>query len=406
MISKVAVFFPHNPYPGTTGAHKRCLEIISSLRRLGASVHLLSSTLWSDVPWQDEAVESLLKYYVSDISLYHPRRLPLILRKADKKLHPHPPLGDAVWIPFGMRAWFRSVITNWGAEAVLTSYAFWDDLLGRGVKQSCVAICDNHELATLQVPLEKKLWSYIPRIPLQAEDISDEFIDDDFYNSLTLSPAATEFEIYNSYTHTISITDHEAQLIQEHCPKTNSVCVPATHQIITSNNPLSGPALYPIGPNPLNIQGYAWFALKVLPIVLKHAPDFLLRVTGLWSKTHLFPAAGVSLDGFIKSIDDVYRDVRFLICPALGGTGQQVKVVEAMARGIPVIAHAGCARNQVIASGENGFIASSAEEFAEQTIHLWQNPELRRIFGCRAQASIQERFSESAIDSIIRNLLA
>jgi glycosyltransferase involved in cell wall biosynthesis len=34
--SKVLVFFPHNPYPSKTGAHRRCLEILSALKELDA----------------------------------------------------------------------------------------------------------------------------------------------------------------------------------------------------------------------------------------------------------------------------------------------------------------------------------------------------------------------------------
>ena len=49
---KVLFFFPHNPYPAKSGAHKRCLEMLSGLRELGCEVTLMSSTLSSETPWE------------------------------------------------------------------------------------------------------------------------------------------------------------------------------------------------------------------------------------------------------------------------------------------------------------------------------------------------------------------
>src|SRR6266480_5171698 len=68
-MKKVLVFFPHNPSPPLTGAHKRCLDIIGGLRELGCEVSLLSSTLSTDTKWEASSVAEL-KRLVREVYVY------------------------------------------------------------------------------------------------------------------------------------------------------------------------------------------------------------------------------------------------------------------------------------------------------------------------------------------------
>ena len=40
---------------------------------------------------------------------------------------------------------------------------------------------------------------------------------------------------------------------------------------------------------------------------------------------------------FVPDLDEIYENVKVVICPMFQGTGMKVKVVEAMSRGLPVV---------------------------------------------------------------------
>src|SRR6185436_18574699 len=97
--------------------------------------------------------------------------------------------------------------------------------------------------------------------------------------------------------------------------------------------------------------------------------DFDLQVTG-YLTGRVVAARGVTLAGHVPDLRAAYARARFMVCPVFGGTGQQIKIVEAMAHGLAVVALRGAARNSPVRHGVNGFVAADAAEFAEYAQRL------------------------------------
>ncbi len=87
------------------------------------------------------------------------------------------------------------------------------------------------------------------------------------------------------------------------------------------NRLLQGPAVFPTGHNPFNLQGYYYFLIRVLPAIIKKAPDFLLTVTGYCSEDIVRGGQGVQLAGFVPKYQDLLHRSAFMLCPVFGGTG-------------------------------------------------------------------------------------
>ena len=109
------------------------------------------------------------------------------------------------------------------------------------------------------------------------------------------------------------------------------------------------------------------------------------------------PSEGIKLAGFVENLSDVYCNSCFAVCPVLGGTGQQIKIIEAMAHGLPVVATKYSASTSPIIHGYNGFIAENADEFGEYCIKLWENRELCRQMGTAARQTIHDNFSDEIL---------
>lgn len=84
---KILFFFPHNPYPPKSGAHKRCLEILAGLKELGCAVTLLSSTLSSETQWDSSSIQHLEENLVKEVRVYQPSALDYWFLKVLGKYH-------------------------------------------------------------------------------------------------------------------------------------------------------------------------------------------------------------------------------------------------------------------------------------------------------------------------------
>jgi glycosyltransferase involved in cell wall biosynthesis len=135
-----------------------------------------------------------------------------------------------------------------------------------------------------------------------------------------------------------------------------------------------------------------------------HCPDFQLDVTGTFNYAPRL-TKGITYKGFVDNLQEVYENAGFFICPVFGGTGQQVKIVEAMAHGLPVVALKDAADKSPLRHEENGYIADTEDEFAEYVVRLWQDRSLCRRLGQEARTTVAKEFSRERLVSGLAALL-
>jgi glycosyltransferase involved in cell wall biosynthesis len=400
MMKKVLVFFPHNPYPPRTGAHKRCVEMLGGLKEIGCEVTLLSSTLSSETKWERSSIEVLNADFGVHVHVYEGTMLDLKFRTLVKNLYRtlkrNPPINSLRYSPPGMYRWFRGVFGEMSPDIVIMNYAYWDKLLSHRMRQEAVCVIDTYDLLTLNAQMRQSLQKYLSISPSANDKIDERILEEDYFDKTRLVTDNKEFLIYDKYDYTITISPSEADIIRENIQKTKVLYIPMTHQVPNICNSYSGQALFPTGPNPFNIQGYLYFVKKVLPMVRRRAPSFCLEVTGSICK-NVASESGIVLRGFVPSLKAIYKSSKFLVCPILGKTGQQIKIVEAMAHGVPVIALRNAAGGSPIEHGVNGFVANNAEEFSDYVVQLWKNKRLCRRLGRAARNTIAAGFSRSRL---------
>ena len=158
--------------------------------------------------------------------------------------------------------------------------------------------------------------------------------------------------------------------------------------------------------NPFNLQGLLWFARATCsPAVRKAQPTFELDAVGRnvrpWkARRRDRPRTAPS-----TTSPDVYRSSAFAICPLLAGTGEQVKIVDAMAHGLAVVATRRSASSSPIVDGVNGYVVDSAEEFADRVSSSGSDRALcrRRWATAARETVITERSQERTTASSSRS---
>ncbi|MCT7970694.1 glycosyltransferase [Laspinema olomoucense] len=399
---KVLIFFPHNPYPPKTGAHQRCMEMVNALKGLGYEITLFSSTLFSDIPWDIKSIQGLEENMGIQVEVYPGTEGDRQYSNEISNRNPGQFNAD-YYTPPGLRERFRQRFQALKPQIVLVNYSLWGRLVQGDEFKSAVRIIDAIDLFTLNLQMGQAFRRYLHQNPLVPKQIDAQVLREDFYSQLQLKALPEEYAIFDLYDYTLAISSQEAESIQQNTQQTQVEYVPMTFETETLPNTYAGFPLLAIGNNPFNVQGYLYFAAKVLPIVRQQSPDFTLKVLGKGCK-NLAPVPGIDLVGFIEEIKPLYAESRFAICPLIGGTGQQVKIVEAMAYGVPVIALENVAKSSPIEHGVNGLIAKNAEEFAKYTLELWRNPERCRELGQAARQTIAHQFSPQILAERMKEL--
>jgi glycosyltransferase involved in cell wall biosynthesis len=279
------------------------------------------------------------------------------------------------------------------------NYVYWDKLLDHRHLSSTRTLIESHDLISLHEEMHALLSTYLVTIPnTNPKIIDDRVLSEDFYTDLGLTVSPDELAIYDKYDHTIAISSKEAQIIERGTAKTTVAFIPMTYEPHHVANCYDGFALFPTGPNPFNIQGYLYFIRRVLPRVRSQLPLFYLQVTGsLDYRMRVEPIENVIWSGFVRDLQPLYETARFMVCPVFGVTGQQVKIMESMAHGVPVIALRAPAEESPMRHGVNGLVADNAGEFAEYVVQLWRDRDLCRRLGKAARDTIAEQYSRTRL---------
>ena len=132
---------------------------------------------------------------------------------------------------------------------------------------------------------------------------------------------------------------------------------------------------------------------RVWPLVAGAVPDARLLVAGRGTDALAGPAAGVNVEvlGQVDSAPEFMRRLGLLLYPATRGSGMKVKVLEAMASGVPVVTTRTGAEG--IVPSEGILIAESDRELADHAALLLRDPEERRRRGAAVRRTFLDHYS-------------
>ncbi len=158
-----------------------------------------------------------------------------------------------------------------------------------------------------------------------------------------------------------------------------------------------------------NAEAVAHFARDILPLVASAVPEARLLVTGG------LPAAlppgvqhpGVTLTGWLSDevLEALYRGSRACVVPLLSGTGTRIKILEALARGVPVVSTSKGAEGLAVVDGEHFLIADEPAAFARATIRLLRDPDFAERLGARGRAFVRQRYDWATRGEELRALV-
>ena len=157
--------------------------------------------------------------------------------------------------------------------------------------------------------------------------------------------------------------------------------------------------------HPPNADAVLWFAREIFPKIREklEVPFYIVgsKVTEEIQALEQ-PGNGIIVKGFVseEELSELYRTCRIVVVPLRYGAGVKGKVIEALYNGAPVVTTSIGAEG--IAEAESVMcIKDAPEEFAEETVRLYQNPESLRELSRKTQDYIRKYYSVDAAWSVV-----
>lgn len=153
-------------------------------------------------------------------------------------------------------------------------------------------------------------------------------------------------------------------------------------------------------------RGAAEFLVRDLwPAIAQSRPEMSLDIVGSGAPKVALEAAAadprVRVHGFVKDLSTVVAPGCIFVCPVRDGGGTKLKILDAMNRGLPIVAHPTAVEGIDVQQGRHVLLARTPAEFVEAIVEL-SSPERRLLLARNAYELVRERY---AFERIAQGLL-
>ena len=316
---RVLFFFPLNPAEQSSGSQNRVVNLLLYFKRRNVEVDFASKLVWGK--WTEASTKT---FHDSGLA----KRLFIFRRKPEKKnvlsyffnykiqhlafeKELAPVKGSFPnHTTLNLRRQLDGVLKENAYDYIIISYAYWADLIKNNpYLGKATTIIDTHDLLSAQHQHDAGFN--------RGAAFGDEMRRLSLFDQVwAISPEET-------YLFGQFIKDKVKYIPMMMDEVEKAVNVKKDFDLI-----------YVATDNPHNLISAAWFFKEVYPLL-----PASLSICIVGSVLAHIPATLTNIHRvqFTASLADFYNRAKVVICPMLSGTGVKVKVVEAMAHGLPVV---------------------------------------------------------------------
>jgi glycosyltransferase involved in cell wall biosynthesis len=149
-----------------------------------------------------------------------------------------------------------------------------------------------------------------------------------------------------------------------------------------------------------NVDAAVWFAREAWPSLRERNPELVFSIVGRDPAPEVRALArqpGVEVTGTVDDVRPYYRDALAEVVPLRIGGGSRLKILEAMAAGVPVVSTRLGAEGLAVIDGRNVLLADTAEGQARAILSLSEDRTLRQHFARAGRDLVRSRYDWSAI---------
>jgi glycosyltransferase involved in cell wall biosynthesis len=146
-----------------------------------------------------------------------------------------------------------------------------------------------------------------------------------------------------------------------------------------------------------NRMGLNWFFLKIWPLLCQAHHSIQITLIGRGAQKYAKGILQCTAFDFVPDLSPYYESHHVVIIPILHGGGMRIKLLEAMAFGMPVVTTTKGNQGLNAQAGQHVCVADTASDFLNAIVLLLSQPELRHQFQKAAHDWVQKEFNQTQI---------
>ena len=189
-----------------------------------------------------------------------------------------------------------------------------------------------------------------------------------------------------------------------------------TEPLAVHREQASSPAVLHLGGlnYPPNLEGLRWLLRQIFPRIVAQLPDCRLYVVGRDPPRDVAEAAAcdrrISVVGYAREVEPYLAKASLLAVPLRSGSGMRVKILEAFARGLPVVATTLGYEGIEATPGEHLLVADGPAAFAAAVVRLAEDAPLAGRLAENARRLVKAKYDwrcvGQALDAVYDSLFA
>jgi len=264
-----------------------------------------------------------------------------------------------------------------------------------------------YDVVQFDYPWTIRLAAQLPRVApsvFVAHELQWQAVGQMFPGHRRLHQAVRRLErrALRHYDAVVTLSRHDAALLRDEMglPRVEYSPLPLPARSIAEPAPLRRPGgavhfsfLGGCRHHP-NVDALYWLVRRIMPRLRVAFPYRKLRVVGRWTLRHqqALAADDIVFAGVVGDLAGALRQSIFL-CPLRIGSGQRIKILDAILCGVPVISTRIGARGLGLIEGQHYLPAETPQAFADQAVRLLRDPALAERMVRRAQQHVLQHFT-------------
>jgi glycosyltransferase involved in cell wall biosynthesis len=147
---------------------------------------------------------------------------------------------------------------------------------------------------------------------------------------------------------------------------------------------------------PPNIDAVKWFVEQVYPLVRQEWPDVQFDVVGSRPPAELLAlneaCLGVNVTGYVEDPTLYRQRAAVMVVPVRAGGGMRVKILNALAEGIPIVSTTLGYEGIEVTPGWDILVGDTPEAFAAQVLRVFNDPDLGRQLSSNGRRLAREKY--------------
>jgi len=146
-----------------------------------------------------------------------------------------------------------------------------------------------------------------------------------------------------------------------------------------------------------NADAVRFMCLEIWPALRQRFPNLTLDIIGRNASNDLTrlvqTTPGVRLHGYVPDVRPYVRRAHMFVCPIRDGGGTRLKILDAMAQGIPIVATTIACEGLGMKHGEHVLYANTAQEYVMMIDRLLSDPALCSQLSLSGRRFVEEHYS-------------